>query len=288
MLFTFYYYEPSAPAAVIFLVLFGLSTILHFHQLIQTRTWFMIPFLIGGILETIGYAGRLLSHNEFPNFTKGPYVIQSALILIAPAFFAASIYMTLGRIIAMLQAEQYSIVRLHWLTKIFVAGDVLSFLMQASGAGIMVKDSTDPNTGERIIIGGLFVQIIMFTLFVITAAVFEIRMARGPLCPSSEVSGVWRPHMVALYVTSTMILVRSIIRVVEYLDGYDGYLMRHEVFLYVFDALLMFLPMVILNGVHPSEINCLLGRGDKYIRRFIKTHKSVDRPLVEMQNPIDV
>lgn len=59
--------------------------------------------------------------------------MQSALILIAPAFFAASIYMTLGRIIFMLDAEKCSLIRLRWLTKIFVAGDVLSFLMQASG-----------------------------------------------------------------------------------------------------------------------------------------------------------
>lgn len=84
-------------------------------------------------VETIGYVGRLLSSLETPDFTKGPYVMQSALILIAPAFFAASIYMTLGRIIFMLDAEKCSLIRLRWLTKIFVAGDVLSFLMQASG-----------------------------------------------------------------------------------------------------------------------------------------------------------
>lgn len=59
--------------------------------------------------------------------------MQSALILIAPAFLAASIYMTLGRIIEMLDAERSSMIKLKWLTKIFVAGDVLSFLMQASG-----------------------------------------------------------------------------------------------------------------------------------------------------------
>lgn len=77
--------------------------------------------------------GRLLSSRESPNFTQGPYVIQSALLLIAPAFFAASIYMTLGRIISMTDAEKCSVIKLRWLTKIFVAGDVLSFLMQASG-----------------------------------------------------------------------------------------------------------------------------------------------------------
>lgn len=78
--------------------------------------------------------GRLLSALQSPDFTKGPYIIQSALILIAPAFLAASIYMTLGRIIRMVHAEQYAVIRLSWMTKIFVTGDVLSFLMQASGA----------------------------------------------------------------------------------------------------------------------------------------------------------
>ncbi|KAH8433947.1 RTA1 domain-containing protein [Aspergillus melleus] len=285
--FTFYYYKPSGPAAGIFLVLFGLSTLLHFYQLIRTRTWFMIPFFIGGILETIGYVGRLLSSIESPDFTKGPYVMQSALILIAPAFLAASVYMTLGRIIAMLQAERYSVIKLRWLTKIFVAGDVLSFLMQASGAGIMVKDSTDPTTGERIIIGGLFVQIIMFSLFVITAIVFEIRMARAPVNASPEASQIWRRHMIALYATSALILVRSIIRVVEYLDGYDGYLMKHEVFIYVFDALLMFLAMGVLHIVHPSQVNALLGRGDLFIEKVVMTRKSVAVPPVEMHGAME-
>lgn len=47
--FVFYYYTPSAAAAGIFLVLFGLTSLLHFYQLVRTRTWFMIPFVIGGI-----------------------------------------------------------------------------------------------------------------------------------------------------------------------------------------------------------------------------------------------
>jgi hypothetical protein len=84
-------------------------------------------------VETIGYVGRLLSSIEAPEYTKGPYIMQSALILIAPAFLAASIYMTLGRIIQMVDGEKCSLIKLRWLTKLFVTGDVLSFLMQASG-----------------------------------------------------------------------------------------------------------------------------------------------------------
>ncbi|GKZ55759.1 hypothetical protein AnigIFM56816_006507 [Aspergillus niger] len=282
MAFTLYYYTPSAAAAGIFVVLFGISTVLHFLQLVRTRTWFMIPFFIGGILETIGYVGRLLSSLESPNYSTGSYAMQSALILIAPAFLAASIYMTLGRIIRMVQAEHYSVFRLNWVTKIFVAGDVLSFLMQASGAGLMVSNSSDPSSGEHIIIGGLFVQIIFFGFFIITALIFQMRLAKAPTGTSVELSHIWRRHMNALYISSVLIFVRSIVRVVEYLQGYDGYLMKHEVFIYVFDALLMFLAMEILQFIHPSQVNCYLGRGDRYSDKVIKTQKFMSVP-VEME-----
>lgn len=74
-----------------------------------------------------------MSASETPNWTLGPYVTQSVLLLVAPALFAASIYMYLGRIIRLVRGEKYSVIRVSWMTKIFVAGDVLSFLMQASG-----------------------------------------------------------------------------------------------------------------------------------------------------------
>lgn len=64
--------------------------------------------------------------------------------------------------------------------------------------------------------------------------------------------------MTALYIASIFIMVRSIFRVVEYLQGFDGYLLRHEAYLYFFDALLMFLVMVLLNVLHPSEIEVLV------------------------------
>lgn len=55
------------------------------------------------------------------------------LILVAPPLFAASIYMTLGRVIVALNSQQLSIVPVRFLTKIFVFGDVLSFLLQCGG-----------------------------------------------------------------------------------------------------------------------------------------------------------
>lgn len=74
-----------------------------------------------------------MSHTEAPDFTKNPYIIQSILLLLGPALFAASIYMVLGRLIALLEAGHLSMIRPNWLTKVFVAGDVLSFLAQSGG-----------------------------------------------------------------------------------------------------------------------------------------------------------
>ena len=66
-------------------------------------------------------------------YTLSPYIMQSVLLLVAPALFAASIYMELGRIVLMVDGERSLFIRRTWLTKLFVAGDVLSFLMQSSG-----------------------------------------------------------------------------------------------------------------------------------------------------------
>ncbi|KAL2819066.1 RTA1 like protein-domain-containing protein [Aspergillus cavernicola] len=284
MEFTFYYYSPSAAAAGIFVGLFGVCTLLHIYQLIRTRTWFMIPFAIGGIMEVIGYVGRLLSSTESPDWTQGPYIMQSALILIAPAFLAASIYMILGRIIVMLDAEKCSIIRLRFLTKLFVAGDVLSFLMQASGAGIMVKDDNSADMGEKIIVGGLFVQIIFFSFFVVTAAVFELRMANQRIVVSDKLRSIWSRQMMALCFTSVLILIRSIVRVVEYLMGYDSYLMKQEVFIYVFDALFMFIVLLTLNWIHPSQVNCELGRAEKYFDNIVQVREFVPAERREMES----
>jgi hypothetical protein len=45
--YVFYSYNPSMAAAVVFIVVFGISSLLHTYQLVRARTWYFIPFLIG-------------------------------------------------------------------------------------------------------------------------------------------------------------------------------------------------------------------------------------------------
>ncbi|KAI4594951.1 hypothetical protein KJ359_007474 [Pestalotiopsis sp. 9143b] len=198
------------------------------------------------MLECIGYAGRIWSH--FDTTSIGGFVIQAILILVAPALFAASIYMILGRLIRTLRAEELSLIPIAWVTRVFVISDVVSFTLQAGGGGIQAAGTLELfHIGEKIIIAGLFVQIVVFGFFMVTAVIFQRRFAHSSAAAarSGGQRVNWRRHLAVLYTVSALILVRSIFRVIEYLQGNKGFLITHESFLYIFDAVLMALVMII-------------------------------------------
>lgn len=199
--------------------------------------------------------------------------MQSTLLLVGPALYAASIYMELSRIIHRVKAAKLAIIRVTWMTKIFVAGDLLSFLMQASGephrklethpllkkTGASIMVSSSKNTGEDIILGGLFIQISFFGLFLISALVFQSRLARRPTSESVEDNTPWQRHMFALHFSSLLILIRSGFRVAEYIQGSEVFLLRNEVFVYVYDGFLMLFVTVVFLVVHPGGVSFLGG-----------------------------
>ncbi|KAM0323338.1 hypothetical protein ACHAQA_008930 [Verticillium albo-atrum] len=243
--FRLYHYKPSLVAAIVTAIVFALLTTVHAWRMQRSRAFYFTAFTIGGIFQVIGYCGRIWSH--FDDTAIGGFVMQAILILVAPALYAASIYMVLGRLIRALHAEHLSFIPVKWLTKIFVTGDIISFTMQAGGGGIQSAGTLELyNLGEKIIIVGLFVQIVIFSIFTATSITFHRRVATSPT-PLAVANGVlWRRHLYVLYSTSVLILVRSIFRVVEYLQGNAGYLISHEIFLYIFDAVLMAVAMAIL------------------------------------------
>lgn len=76
---------------------------------------------------------RALSAKQTPDWTLLPYITQALLLLLGPSFYAASIYMILGRLIRFLEADQQSLVKTVWLTKLFLLGDIISIAAQAIG-----------------------------------------------------------------------------------------------------------------------------------------------------------
>jgi hypothetical protein len=110
------------------------------------------------------------------------------------------------------------------------------------------------HNGEKIVIAGLVIQILFFGLFIATCAVFHKRLIKRPTERSIEPDSSWCKHLWILYAVNFLIMIRSVFRLIEYAMGNNGYLLRHEVFLYVFDGVLMLAAMILLNVVHPSSL----------------------------------
>ena len=259
-------YLPSMAAAVIFILLFMVTTGLIWWRMFRTKTWFCTPFVVGGfrklrpsgsrdgadtfiVVEFAGYCARASAHSKTGRIM--PFAVQNVFILLGPAFFAASIYMCLSRIIRSIQADHLSVIKPRKLTKIFVTGDVLSILVQGGASGLMVT-GTHAKLGEGIVIAGLLIQVIMFALFAVTGVIFRNRIRQRPTPESYTVDVPWRESLRMLFIVSALIMVRSVFRVVEYAMGNDGYLLRHEWTMYIFDSVPMFAVTVLYYLWYPT------------------------------------
>ncbi|KAK3901581.1 RTA1 like protein-domain-containing protein [Staphylotrichum tortipilum] len=253
--FKLYRYDPNLAANIVFIVLFAALTAGHIFLLIRKRVWYFIPFVLGCTFETLGYVGRAIASKEAPDFTLSVYIMQTLLILLGPALLAASIYMILARLIRLLGAEKYALIRTTWMTKIFVTGDVISFMAQGAGGGLMAKAKThsEQKLGENVILAGLAIQVLFFGFFIVTTVTFDLRMRADPTPTSLSVTSPWRTHVIALYACSVLIMVRSIFRMIEFGMGNDSVLMQSEAYLLGLDGALMLIVAALLLWSHPSR-----------------------------------
>jgi uncharacterized membrane protein len=107
----------------------------------------------------------------------------------------------------------YSLVRPSWITPIFFGLDLISIATQAIGSTILFSDESDEDKlkkGRAILIVGLFVQLVAFTVFLVLAIVFDRRIT---VALKTRVAGL-RHLMNTFYMAGALILVRSVYRAI--------------------------------------------------------------------------
>ncbi|KAJ5740586.1 hypothetical protein N7493_000458 [Penicillium malachiteum] len=248
----FYPYTPSATAGYAFMAIFGVSTIVHTILTIPFRAAYFIPFILGG--ETFGYYGRAWSHESRTDIDS--WALQEMLILCAPPLISATVYMVLGRIIRSFDAEHLSSIRTKRLTLIFVLNDILCFCTQLGGAGVQVTgDANIMNIGKKVVLAGLIFSLIIFALFVLIATKFHRRALRSPpplLLLYTDLK--WTRYMWALYVACFAIMIRNLVRTIQFGASRTAAVNTSEVYIYVFDAFMMFLSMLVFMVYHPGRL----------------------------------
>lgn len=177
------------------------------------------------------------------------------LILGSAPLLAATVYMTLGRLVRALEAEKHVVLSTRWTTKIYVVIDIGSFACQILGSA--TQASGDPNgirTGKHVVMGGLAFQLFTFICFIGMTALLHLRLNRAPTSVSENPLVPWRRYLRTIVGVSTLISIRSAYRLIEFATGNSSPLATKEVFLYTFDAFLMFLVVVSLALVHPGQL----------------------------------
>jgi len=217
----------------------------------------MIPLLFGHIMEIIGYATRIPLVSK-PVGQMHIYICMHVCLIMAPVFYAAIEYMLLGRLMHAV-GDQYSFMKPKLVARIFIISDIISFFIQSAGAGLLTSAGANLKTAEtglNVLIGGLGVNLVSFAIFCLQLFYFDYRTRKSPpafpggsLCKKG-----WRQFLYVLYLSSFLVLIRQIYRVIEFAQGFTGYLAVHEVYFYVFDTI----PILISGAVY---VICFPGNG---------------------------
>ncbi|KIL90304.1 hypothetical protein FAVG1_06034 [Fusarium avenaceum] len=218
------------------------------------HTTFSFTIVIGDLSETAGFAARIYSCTHRND--QDSYGAQIILILLAPIFFAASIYIFLGRLIASADYSSLCGNSTRWLSKFFVVGDVLCFLIQVCGAGTFVSgdDTSEQTDGDNVILTGLALQVVIIVIFIIFAIVFDTTVIKKGYPRPTNPDFRLLLKMAILYLCSKRTIGRNIFRLVDFRQGEYGYSLAREWPVYVLDIMFMAFAMVLTLRWYAGEM----------------------------------
>ncbi|KAF8163848.1 RTA1-like protein [Crassisporium funariophilum] len=264
-----YNYVPSRTTALIFISLFGVSTLIHGVQLARYRMWWILPTIcLCGMLEILGWSARLWS--SYSPLLSTPFQIQITCTIIAPTPLLAASFIIFGDIIKRM-GPAYSRVSPKWYSIIFCTCDVISLVVQGVGGGIAASAQTlkGANLGARIMLGGIVFQLVVIIAFAFCALEYFVRFFKKvpfvsrshiPVEIGSTTIGTLRGEytskirlmIYALIFSTTVLFIRAIYRIIELNDGWNGPIISNELLFNVLDGAMIILAIYTLNIAHPG------------------------------------
>lgn len=120
----------------------------------------------------------------------------------------------------------------------------------------MEASPSSSSLGQKVVLVGLFAQLLFFGFFLVIAVTFDRRMSRSSLRFAIPKYGKhsWRSLLLLLLGAAAFIIGRCVYRVVEFGAGRNGYIMTHEWCMYVGDTAPMFLVQVVFHFVHAGDV----------------------------------
>lgn len=236
---------------------------------------------LGTSAEVIGYVGRIMMHFN-PYSTLG-FQIQICCLIIAPAFIAAGIYLSLKHFVLAF-GKSWSRLRPSWYTYLFIAGDLFSLALQGAGGGIAA--TADPgssalDSGTNLMIAGVIFQVVVLVVFAMFVTEYAIRTYRRVDQLSAESLTLFhdtkfRLFVIGLCVAYLGIFTRCVYRIPELTGGWRSKLMRNEPEFIALEGVMIVLSVFTMTTFHPGF--CFPGLANTIGRK----QKSVSEGSFEM------
>lgn len=189
-------------------------------------------------LKSNSYAGYIARILLWQNpFSDAGFKMNVVLLTFAPAFFTAGIYLLLKQF-CLTFGPQFSRLRPHLYTYIFISCDILSIILQGSGGSLSAAapdgDNTLLNIGEDIMIAGLVFQVVTLLIFAVLAGDVFFSMWKHRAELPAETAPLRASKKFRLFIGATVlsflcILIRCSYRIAELQGGWGSPIMRKEV-----------------------------------------------------------
>ncbi|QRV85711.1 RTA1-like protein [Ceratobasidium sp. AG-Ba] len=264
-------YIPTGWIGITFLALFGTTT-----EAIYFRAWYMLPTLVlCGVCEIVGWAGRYWGHLDPTN--NDPFLMQISTTIIAPSFMTAAMFLILPRIMNEL-GSHYSRMTPRLYSIIFLIADGSALVIQGVGGGLAsAADTLDgANQGSHVMLAGIIIQLAAIVLFTLLASEFIIRysydrparqrtlseeqsQAGEKVQERKPVSRNIILMLVGLGIVIVFMVIRSVYRLIELSDGWNGEIISTEKWFNWFDGMPIVVAMTAFNVFYPGYLLRELG-----------------------------
>ncbi|KAF2185310.1 hypothetical protein K469DRAFT_632535 [Zopfia rhizophila CBS 207.26] len=256
---TYYPYKPNHVLPAIFAAIVGASFLVHIWQNFRYRFWRVTFFMFwGGAIFTTGWVLRCIS--SYHPTHKNLYIAQTVFVLGGPPIYSAAEYNILGRLMHYL--PMHAPLNPGRVVYFFIYLGALVESLTAAGAVLMTGARNNKaifETGGTLLSISIVLQAVVECLFMVMVALLHYRCLRAGMM-SRKVHTI----CIMLYGTSALILLRCIFRAVEKFseqrllethtcDTICEAVVKHEWYIYAFEATPMVLYTYWLNIVHPGK-----------------------------------
>ena len=208
---------------------------------IWTRCWFMLLVPLTGFLIAAGYVYRVTTISE-P--TMSNVVKMQILLIVPPVLLAAANYACLSY--ALRHAHKLGKPWFSRLPTLFIVSDIACLLLQMSGAPFLAnKDPAKMRIGAYVILVGVLLALAVNLLFMGVIVYMHFTMTFNI-----------RPEFwTCLYATMICLTIRNIFRTIQFIQDIrsaghkGGYLSSREIYLYLFDFMLIFTCIIIFAAL---------------------------------------